>query len=199
MMNEREFSGLCRKFCEKLAAKGEVAELVRTYPYFQIARLMATYGTVRTRERADLAFRMDDRVFLYHFMSGMLRLAAAEEAQSSLEAATMEIPREVHGENGRSALQVLNEMLEKYRNKPSKPVPMPADVPEDEVYEYLGKSSNMERTNFVSETLAEIYLEQKEYDRAMKVYRVLMERQPEKAEHYAAALERVRSLKNPVA
>ena len=104
--------------------------------------------------------------------------------------------KEIGAENGRSALQVLNDMLEKYKNNPPKVSASVADIPEDEVYEDLGKSSNMERMNFVSETLAKLYVEQKEFDRAVKIYKVLMEKHPEKTDFFAAAIEDVKAMKN---
>lgn len=193
MMQSNEFSQLCRKFCEHPAPMEGMGPVVAAYPYFQLARLMACYGNSGSAESAALAFRTDDRSFLYRFLSGKLRLA--REEQSQLEALSG-IPREITAENGRSALQVLNDMLEKYRNNPPKISTSVADIPEEEVYEDLGKSSNMERMNFVSETLARLYVEQKEYDRAIKIYKVLMEKHPENSDAYAAAIGSAKKLKN---
>jgi hypothetical protein len=193
MMNANEFSRLCNRFCEHPASMEGMDDLVSAYPYFQLARLMACYGTPDSPETGALAFRTDDRSFLYRFLSGKLQLARVEGTRPDSLA---DIPREIGAENGRSALQVLNDMLEKYKNNPPKVVASAADIPEENVYEDLGKSSNMERMNFVSETLAKLYVEQKEYDRAIKIYKVLMEKQPEKSELFAASMDAVKAMKN---
>ena len=195
MMEKNDFSRICKEFCLHPAAVEGLSEVVARYPYFQLARLMACYGRHDAAENAALAFRMEDRAFLYRFLSGKLHLEAEEE-ESVLDAISAHIPKEIHSENGRSALQVLDDMLEKFKTNPPKAPASPADFPEEEVYEDLGKSSNMERMNFVSETLAKLYVEQKEYDRAVKIYKVLMEKHPENSAAYAAAIESAKKLKN---
>ena len=195
MIESQEFNRRCQEFCKQPKLTYGLDVLVKDYPYFQIARLMALYGRPLSAEHTELAFRTEDRAFLYHFLNGKVRLEAMEEEMSPLEAATREIPKEITAEDGRSALEVLNEMLSRFQNEPNKPLE-PADSSEEETYEDLGKSSNMERMNFVSETLARLYVEQKEYDRAIKVYKALMEKQPENREAFAAAVESVKALKN---
>ena len=194
MMEVNELSRICKSFCERPAPMEGLADVIRAYPYFQIARLMACYGHPESEAAASMAFRMEDRAFLYRFMKGELRLEE-EESVSGIEAITANIPKEINSENGRSAIQVLDDMLEKFKTNPPKISPIQTDDAEDEPYEDLGKSSNMERMNFVSETLARLYVEQKEYDRAIKVYRVLMEKQPEKEAQYAEAVESVKAMK----
>lgn len=191
-MEVNELSRICKTFCERPAPMDGLTDVIRAYPYFQIARLMACYGHPESEAAASMAFRMEDRAFLYRFMKGELRLEE-EESVSAIEAVTASIPKEINSENGRSAIQVLDDMLEKF--KTNKISPYPTEDAEDEPYEDLGKSSNMERMNFVSETLARLYVEQKEYDRAIKVYRVLMEKQPEKEALYAEAVESVKAMK----
>lgn len=195
IMEKNEFSRICKDFCIHPAAVEGLSEVVARYPYFQLARLMACFGRNDVAENAALAFRMEDRNFLYRFLSGKLHLETEEEA-SVLDAVSAHIPKEIHSENGRSALQVLDDMLEKFKTNPPKIATVSADFPEEEVYEDLGKSSNMERMNFVSETLARLYVEQKEYDRALKVYKVLMEKHPENSEAYSAAIESAKNMKN---
>lgn len=194
MMEKYEFSRICKDFCAHPASVDGLSGVVESYPYFQLAHLMACYGRHDAAADTALAFRTEDRAFLYRFLSGEFRLA--EEESSALSAATANIPKEIHSQDGRSALQVLDDMLEKFKTNPPKISELPTDFPEEELYEDLGKSSNMERMNFVSETLAKLYVEQKEYDRAVKVYKVLIEKHPENSDAYSAAIESVKKLKN---
>lgn len=194
-MKPNEFNRCCQDFCKHPKPIFGLDGMVQEYPYFQIARLMAIYGRSVPDELSALAFRMEDRAFLYRFLNGKVCPESLEGEISPLEAATRAIPKEITAEDGRSALEVLNEMLTRFQNEPTRPLD-PADSSEEETYEDLGKSSNMERMNFVSETLARLYVEQKEYDRAIKVYRSLMEKQPDHREAFAEAVESIKGMKN---
>lgn len=194
-MEPNEFNRCCQDFCKHPKPIFGLEGMVQEYPYFQIARLMSVYGRTQSAALAELAFLMEDRTFLYRFLSGKVRPDAMEEELSPLEMASAEIPKEISAsEDGRTALEMLNEMLNRFKNEPNKP--LDPDVSEEETYEDMGKSSNMERMNFVSETLARLYVEQKEYDRAIKVYKSLMEKQPEHKEAFAAAVESIKAMKN---
>ena len=83
----------------------------------------------------------------------------------------------------------LEELVEKFQH--SSPKMAPALLPEDTevVYKDLGKSSLAERTNIVSETLARLYASQGAYDKAIKIYEVLMVKYPEKSANFANLVE----------
>jgi len=195
MIGADDFSRSLHAFCRHPEMRAEMAEIVRAFPYFQIARLMECFGTKDSDAVSALALRMEDRCFLYQLFSGK-KNPVVEEAASRLEAVSAGIPKEINSEGGRSALQVLNDMLEQFKTNPPKLNVQPSELHEEDVYEDLGKSSNMERMNYVSETLARLYVEQKEYDRAIKIYKVLSEKHPEKSAGYAAAIDEIKLLKN---
>ncbi|MBO4282055.1 MAG: hypothetical protein J5873_02535 [Bacteroidales bacterium] len=194
-MDSTAFNQCCKQFCGAPKAMPEMRALADTYPYFQIARLMAYYGSPKEEVRADLAFRMEDRAFLYHLWTGQLQLMEAA-VEHPAGVGDLHLPKEIHAGDNRSALQVLNDMLENYQTAQPKNSLPTADFSEEETYEDLGKSSNMERMNFISETLAKLYVEQKAYDRALKIYKALMEKHPEKSATFAAAIEQIKSIKN---
>ena len=50
--------------------------------------------------------------------------------------------------------------------------------------------------NIVSETLAEVYVTQKNYDKAIKIYRTLMARYPEKSSTFADLIEKLKDIKS---
>lgn len=193
-MESTAFNQYCKQFCVKPQPMADMRALADAYPYFQIARLMACFGSPKGEDRSDLAFRMEDRAFLYRLWIGKLQLM--EVAANPIDLISKNIPKEIHGDGKRSALQVLNDMLENYQTaQPKNSVPT-AVFSEEETYEDLGKSSNMERMNYISETLAKLYVEQKAYDRALKIYKALMEKHPEKSATFAAAIEEIKSIKN---
>jgi tetratricopeptide (TPR) repeat protein len=49
----------------------------------------------------------------------------------------------------------------------------------------------------MTETLAQVYLEQKKYDRAIQAYQILILKNPEKSSLFADRIEKIKKLKNP--
>ena len=54
----------------------------------------------------------------------------------------------------------------------------------------------MERTNIVSETLAELYVSQNLYDKALKIYEALVAKYPEKNAIFADRIQELKTLKD---
>lgn len=50
--------------------------------------------------------------------------------------------------------------------------------------------------NIVTETLANVYKEQGQYDKAIKIYKTLMTRYPEKNSTFATLIEELKQIKN---
>ena len=85
----------------------------------------------------------------------------------------------------------LDELVEKFNNFPPKISLNPENFDNENQYKDLGKSSVFERTNIVSETLAELYIKQGAYDKAIKIYEVLKIRYPEKSCIFAEKLKSI--------
>ena len=64
------------------------------------------------------------------------------------------------------------------------------------MYDDLCKNSVAEKMNIVSETLANIYKEQGNYDNAIKIYKALMTRYPEKSSTFANLITELKEKKN---
>ncbi len=184
MITAEDFNRKLKQFCtQPLSTPEGWDEVVAAYPYFQLARLMKVRGEESWEDTVYLSMLFEDREFLYR-----LKTAGRKEKEDFAEGSEMEKD---------PALEIsLDELVQKFNENPPKLSAQSEDFSEEEVYEDLGKSSNMERMNIVSETLATIYVSQKEYDRALKIYKVLMEKHPEKSGTFAAAMEEVKTLKN---
>jgi hypothetical protein len=90
----------------------------------------------------------------------------------------------------------LDELIEKF-NKLSPAVSYkPSDFDDEKVYKDMGKSSLQEKTNIVSETLAELYISQEAYDKAIKIYEALAGKYPEKNAIFAKLIESLKEKKN---
>lgn len=87
----------------------------------------------------------------------------------------------------------VDELIE---NLKSIPPFLPADSEDydEEVQSYkdLAKGSLMERTNIVSETLANLYYEQQLYDKAIKIYEALKAKYPEKSVIFANRIDEIK-------
>jgi len=89
----------------------------------------------------------------------------------------------------------LDELVEKFNKFPPTISCNPADFADEQTYKDLGKSSLQEKTNIVSETLAELYHSQKAYDKALKIYEALMAKYPEKSATFAKLVEKIKEEK----
>ena len=85
----------------------------------------------------------------------------------------------------------LDELIEKFNKFPPKIAYNPNDLEDEENRKDLGKSSVFERTNIVSETLAELYVKQGATDKAVKMYEALKLKYPEKSVIFAEIIKRI--------
>ena len=186
MITSADFNEQLKQFFTKPSSeiKG-LDEVVRHYPYFQLARVMQINRPMDDAEKANLAFVYENREFLY-------KLIQAGHAGEALLRQKNE--EEGDGDNNRELS--FDELVQQFIANPPKISKISEDLPEAEVYDDLGKSSSIERMNIVSETLAKIYVNQKELDRAIKIYKVLMEKHPEKSATFAKEIENIKSLKS---
>ena len=90
----------------------------------------------------------------------------------------------------------VDELIEKFNTMPSKRAYLSEDLEDDFEHKDLAKSSLMERTNIVSETLAELYVSQNLYDKALKIYEALMVKYPEKNAIFANRIKELKVLKD---
>ena len=90
----------------------------------------------------------------------------------------------------------VDELIEKFNTMPSKRSYFSEDLDDDFSLKDLAKSSLMERTNIVSETLAELYVSQNLYDKALKIYEALVAKYPEKNAIFAYRIQELKTLKD---
>jgi len=90
----------------------------------------------------------------------------------------------------------LDELIEKFNTNNPKISCSFEDSEEDKTYDDLCKNSVAEKMNIVTETLANIYKDQQQYDKAIKIYKTLMTRYPEKNSTFAALIEELKQIKN---
>jgi len=85
----------------------------------------------------------------------------------------------------------LDELVEKFNQFPPKVSFNPDNIEDEKQYKDLGRSSVFEKTNIVSETLAELYLKQGATDKAIKIYEALKLKYPEKNATFAKIIKSI--------
>ena len=85
----------------------------------------------------------------------------------------------------------LDELVEKFNNHPPSITPIGDDFDEESLYIDKGKHSSLEQMNIISETLAEIYVSQKLFDKAIEIYRELLLKYPEKNAIFASLIKKL--------
>ncbi len=90
----------------------------------------------------------------------------------------------------------LDELVEKFNKFPPKISFNPVDFEDEKNYRDLGKSSVFDRSNIISETLAELYCVQGAYDKALKIYEALKLKYPEKSDTFAEIIKNINAKNN---
>jgi len=187
---------------------------VQKYPYCMAFHFVNSVKNNLSDEKSMAAILHPDRTrlaFLYMNPVHSQETIAKEEAgnKQELEEILQQRLAELNKNNGEEKEKhipedslfepqpsvSLDELVEKFNKFPPSISCNPADFAEEQTYKDLGKSSLQEKTNIVSETLAELYHSQKAYDKALKIYEALMIKYPKKSATFAKLIEKIKEEK----
>lgn len=192
-MNKTQFLTEIKQFKTKSETAEDVKDLIALYPYFTLAQL------IQAKKESMHLFNL---VVLFPEMQHLRNLFLQKKAddeitnktQSSEEIFQQRINQLTENEepekeepihNADAGNVCLDELIDKFNSNHPKISCSFEDSEEDQVYEDLCKSSVSEKMNIVSETLAAVYQEQGNYDKAIKIYKALMIKYPEKSSIFA--------------
>ena len=192
----------------------DIESATQKYPYCMAFHFVNSVKNNSSSEKSMAAILHPDRTrlaFLYMSPAHSQETIAKEEAgnKQELEEILQQRLAELNKNNGEKKEKhipedslfepqpsvSLDELVEKFNKFPPSISCNPADFTDEQNYKDLGKSSLQEKTNIVSETLAELYHSQKAYDKALKIYEALMVKYPEKNATFAKLIEKIKEEK----
>jgi hypothetical protein len=199
-MNKTKFLEAIKYFNNISHQGADNQEIIQKYPYFMLARLIQA-GKGITNDISTVAAMFPNREHLYNVLKNSSIFYSTPESAKCMN--------ENQGEDIFSlnddlvvdlhSCTTLDELVDKFNTKHPKIAYIhPEDInsfEEDKTYKDLCKNSLAERMNIVSETLANIYKDQGNYDKAIKIYEVLTSKYPEKSSIFANSIETLKQLK----
>ncbi len=173
-------------------ALDQLEGLLVVYPYFQTAHMLRLYK-LKTTDRLDFTEKLryssmfiGDRGILYdllHSESYAFRRPVPEEERKG----TTEVTEKEPGPPVKKERQW--ELIDDFIREDPRIRPEPAyeEEPED-----ISEKSVENHEGFMTETLARIYLNQKNYKKAIVIYEKLSLKYPEKSTYFASQIEQIK-------
>jgi len=188
---------------------------IEKYPYFLMGRFLLSQKN-KSADKTVLALMYPDRSRLASLLNTKKTKQVKPQKTESksenkqiddplaiLQQRLQDITATAKGENNEYLEDVplfepepsisLDELVEKFNNQPPTITPIWDNFDNEHLYRDLGKNSSMERMNIISETLAEIYISQNLYDKAIKIYQELLLKYPEKNAIFANLIEKLKN------
>jgi predicted Zn-dependent protease len=198
MQKESFFNLLSNQHLFDVETASELRLLTEKYPWFHLAWMMYLKN-LKYIESADynsilkkVAVKLPDRKLLYNFLN-------------------TEIPKKADKIEYGNSIDVLAEFEKDSKNKTSNPlIDNFLNSNPRSIRRTRGEESNSENANriditeksdteneeLITETLAAIYFEQNNYEKALSAYKKLSLKYPEKSIYFAARIEEIEKIKN---
>ena len=180
-----------------------IDELVSEFPYFQAARAVQLKNHKNLESFQfkkilnETAVHTNDRRILFDFIEYNSLSKNTSEKNSNTQKA-LEKTKSKTFVNWLEQVNLIpidrsNESLtiEKFISK--KPKLSIKDI-EQPVIQENKESQEINKELFVTETLAKLYVEQKNYDKAIQTYKILILKFPEKNSYFASAIKKIKKL-----
>jgi tetratricopeptide (TPR) repeat protein len=168
----------------------EIKQITEQYPFFHAAwmlllkNLQTTGDTGLEKSIREIAIRIPDRKVLYNYF---LANQKNESAAYFLEQQEL-ISNPSYDEDGE---REEDQLIDRFLSGDAGPIKIDAEYkPEADRNEVISKSLS-ESDELITETLANIYFQQKKYDKALDAFKKLSLKYPEKSVYFAARIEEI--------
>ena len=168
----------------------EIRRLTESYPCFHAAWMLLLKNLQQTGD-TDLenyvrraAIRIPDRKILYNYLFSNQKDEAAGYYIEPPEILTTSPDDEEQESEG-------NKLIEKFLSGGTQPLKIDADYKAEAEGDEVISKSLAESDELITETLANIYAEQKKYDKALEAFKKLSLKYPEKSIYFAARIEEI--------
>jgi hypothetical protein len=176
----------------------ELKEVVEKYPFFEVAWLLylknlkqiksAEYNLVLKK----VAVRVSDRKMLYKFLNTDFRKKHVKTKSDNPVSAMYKLEDENELLTGES-------LIDKFLLAKPRVIRQPSEEQQHNTatnLKEMAEKSTVENDEIITETLAILYFEQKNFEKAMDAYNKLSLKYPEKSVYFATRIEEIEKLKN---
>ncbi len=171
--------------------------LTLTYPWFQAGWMLYLKNLKKIQASEfesvlkKVAVMVPDRKRLFKFLNDEIKLDQQEEI-STTENNRYQLEDDKIYTGGDSLIdRFLRTDLRGFKHAATE-----NNVPEPESDKEFVEKSVSENDEFVTETLANIYFQQKNYDKALSAYQKLSLKYPEKSIYFASRIKEIETIKN---
>jgi len=198
-MQVEEFNKLIEgtnPFNEKTAE--ELKAVVKTYPSFQMAWLLylKNLKEIESPEFESVlkivAIRINNRKLLYNFLNSEIKKESADVNQKTTISSIYDVEPEEKAETEDS---LIDKFLQSDHGVIRQDPDEPKDFSNDRLKEVAEKSIE-ENEEIITETLANIYLQQKNYKKALDAFEKLSLKYPGKSVYFASRIKEIEEIKN---
>ena len=179
-------------------ALSSLKQITIDYPWFQAGWMLYLMNLKKINHPAfetvlkKVAITVPDRKRLFKFLNNEIKLSAADELQS-FNAPDYQL--------GDKAPITTSSLIDKFLNSNSGTIRQPKHGPDNEKSpnnKHIIEKSDTESDDLITETLANIYLQQKNYEKALDAFQKLSLKYPEKSIYFASRIKEIEVLKNNI-
>jgi tetratricopeptide (TPR) repeat protein len=168
----------------------EIKQITEQYPCFHAAWMLLLKNLQKTGDAGlensirEIAIRIPDRKILYNYLIANKKNESAEYCFEQQEL----VSNPSYNEDGEKEE---DQLINRFLSGDAGPMKIDADYkPEADQNAVISKSLS-ESDELITETLANIYFQQKKYDKALDAFKKLSLKYPEKSVYFAARIEEI--------
>lgn len=179
-------------------ALSSLKQITMDYPWFQTGWMLYLMNLKKINHPdfetvlKKVAIAVPDRKRLFKYLNNEIKLTTADELQS-FNASDYQL--------GDKAPITTGSLIDKFLNSNSGTIRQPKHGPDNEKSpnnKHIIEKSDTESDDLITETLANIYLQQKNYEKALDAFQKLSLKYPEKSIYFASRIKEIEVLKNNI-